>query len=250
MSRYTRYSVSSLKYMRILICWLPWSWKTTLARELASMLDFPIFNADEIRDMCNDWDFSPEARTRQAIRMDRLAGMVNDCIADFVCPTNETRIIFNADYTIFMDTITEWRYEDTNKIFERPEADIVVTEKDSKKWASIIRDKILWTERTQLFIGRYQPLHEWHCALFQTILDEWGKVCVGLRNTPINENNPYTIQERKKMLREKFWNSISIVTLPDIENVCYGRDVGWWVREIRLSEDIEKISATSLRKCL
>jgi adenylylsulfate kinase len=83
------------------------------------------FNADEIRKQANDWEFGEDARIRQARRMRNLAnfekGEGRIVICDFVCPTELTRHIFEADLTIWMDTIEEGRFEDTNKMFERPE---------------------------------------------------------------------------------------------------------------------------------
>ena len=101
--------------MKILICGLPGSGKTTFARELSYYFLLPHHNADVYRERFIDWDFSHRGRERQAFRMSQQWG-----ILDFVCPTNEFRNIVNADCTIFMNTIGEGRYEDTNKIFEPP----------------------------------------------------------------------------------------------------------------------------------
>jgi len=111
--------------MKILIMGLPGSGKTWLAERLQKHMDCAWFNADEIRKMANDWEFGDEARIRQARRMRNLANYEKGCgrtvICDFVCPTEHTRYIFEADLTIWMDTIDEGRFEDTNKMFEKPE---------------------------------------------------------------------------------------------------------------------------------
>ena len=103
---------------------LPGSGKTTLAKHLVPMFNAVWLNADEVRKEADDWDFSPEGRIRQANRMKTLAqeAVANNrvVVADFICPTESTRQDFNADYTIWMDTIKEGRYEDTNILFERP----------------------------------------------------------------------------------------------------------------------------------
>lgn len=114
--------------MKILVFGLPESGKTTLAEKLQKELQYNWFNADEVRKHHNDWDFSEEGRIRQAYRMRDLCEY-KDSIADFVAPTNEIRNIFNADFTIWMNTIKNSRYKDTNKIFEEPQnADIIIND--------------------------------------------------------------------------------------------------------------------------
>lgn len=145
MERTIRKHAYILKMKRILIMGLPGSGKTTLAHELTSLLSPNCLwiNADEIRELYNDWDFSLEGRIRQSIRMRELADASEKeyVICDFVAPLVEMRNNFNADYTIWVDTITEGRYKDTNKLFVSPEKyDIRVTEQDSEKWGLIINN--------------------------------------------------------------------------------------------------------------
>ena len=133
--------------MRILIMGLPGSGKTTLALNLFAMLSSDVLwlNADEIRQKFNDWDFSEEGRLRQSSRMREIADVSNRdyIIADFVCPLPAMRDIYAADFTVWMDTITQGRYEDTNRLFEPPEKyDVRVTEQDANKWAKIIYEQI------------------------------------------------------------------------------------------------------------
>ena len=110
--------------MKILIFGLPGSGKSTLAAPFAQLIGGVHINADEVRKRYNDWDFSPEGRLRQAQRMKHLAdGVVSAgkvAVADFICPTESARAEFNPDYTVWMDTIKEGRYDDTNKMFEEP----------------------------------------------------------------------------------------------------------------------------------
>ena len=104
---------------------LPGSGKTTLANELGPLLNAKRLNADEVRKKANDWDFSLEGRKRQAKRMADLAlDLKKDgsyVVADFICPTPEARSLFPADYTIWVDTIKEGRFDDTNKMFVKPD---------------------------------------------------------------------------------------------------------------------------------
>ena len=119
---------------------LPGAGKTTLANELNKLIESKRLNADEIRRAANDWDFSEEARKRQSKRMSdaalKLKNEGNNVIADFICPTPEARKIFPADYIIWVDTIKEGRFEDTNQMFVKPENfDFHVTTQDAKIWA-------------------------------------------------------------------------------------------------------------------
>jgi adenylylsulfate kinase len=108
---------------RILIMGLPGAGKTTLAKQLAEKLNAQWFNADKIRAKYNDWDFSEEGRIRQSQRMRTLADTSTGpyVIADFIAPLKQMRDIYAADYVIWMDTIREGRFEDTNRVFNPPE---------------------------------------------------------------------------------------------------------------------------------
>lgn len=133
---------------------LPGSGKSTLAFNLHKLLPNSVWlNADAVRTLHNDWDFSSEGRIRQANRMKSLATTPTtvDYIVDMVCPVIETRSIINADFVVWMDTINEGRYEDTNKLFENPyKYDIRITEKNADKYASMIYEKILTAKLTSV----------------------------------------------------------------------------------------------------
>ena len=131
----------------ILIMGLPGAGKTTLANELAKLIKCKRLNADEIRKAANDWDFSEEGRKRQAKRMSDEATKIkkegNNVIADFICPTPEARNLFPADYIVWVDTIKEGRFEDTNQMFVKPEKfNFHVTTQDAKLWASKIKEDL------------------------------------------------------------------------------------------------------------
>ena len=131
----------------ILIMGLPGSGKTTLASNLVPLLNAKWLNADEVRKEANDWDFSADGRTRQATRMWNKAlefkKQGNNVVADFVCPTPAARALFPADFIIWMDTIKEGRFDDTNKMFVKPEKfDFKVTSMDAKVWAEKIYQEL------------------------------------------------------------------------------------------------------------
>lgn len=131
---------------------LPGSGKTTLANDLQYLLNNIYkchwLNADKVREQFNDWDFTQFGRERQAKRMKDLAelhGQYNDVVlCDFVCPLQITRDQFDPDYTIFVNTINESRYENTNKIFEIPSKfDCEVKYKNSNYYSKIIYNDLV-----------------------------------------------------------------------------------------------------------
>ena len=131
----------------ILIMGLPGSGKTTLANELAPMLNAKRLNADEVRKEANDWDFSEEGRKRQSKRMAEFALKFkedgNIVVADFICPTPKARDLFPADFVIWVDNIKKGRFDDTNKMFVKPDKfDFHVTTQDAKNWAPKILKEI------------------------------------------------------------------------------------------------------------
>ena len=136
---------------RILIMGLPGSGKTTLAESLkvellAADKSVSWFNADDVRKQYNDWDFSHEGRVRQAGRMKILTGLslAEFAICDFVAPLPDQRDLFDATWTVWVDTISEGRFVDTNQIFVPPEKyDFRVTEQDSQRWAKLITSQII-----------------------------------------------------------------------------------------------------------
>ncbi len=131
----------------ILVMGLPGAGKTTLANEMAPLLNAKRLNADEVRKAANDWDFSEQGRIRQAKRMAEAALKLKEqghyVIADFIAPTPEARSLFPADFTVWVDTIKEGRFEDTNQMFVKPKNyDFLVTTQDAKNWAPKIVEEI------------------------------------------------------------------------------------------------------------
>jgi|TARA_B110000977_G_scaffold88410_1_gene117501 adenylylsulfate kinase len=131
--------------MKILIMGLPGSGKTHLAERLQPLLNAAWYNADRVREMANDWDFSPEGRVRQSMRMRTFADFEKSnnriVICDFVCPTNNTQDNFDPDIVIWMDTIQEGRFDDTNKMFEKPlSIDFHITELNENNHINISKE--------------------------------------------------------------------------------------------------------------
>ena len=247
---------------KILIMGLPGSGKTTLASKLVPLLNAKWLNNDEVRKVSNDWDFSEEARIRQAKRMTDLAEKYiregHYVVADFICPTPETRELFNADYVVWVDTINKGRFEDTNKMFVKPEKfDFQVTTQNAELWAMQIADKIVeykWDNKkpTAQMLGRWQPFHNGHYALFEEIIKKTGQVCIQVRDVQGVGDNPFDFETVKSNITQRlepnFKNRFKVILVPNISNICYGRGVGYKIEEIVLSEEIQKISATKIRK--
>ena len=222
--------------MKILIMGLPGAGKTTLAAKLKNLLKAKWLNADEVRKQANDWDFSLEGRIRQAERMADLANKHksdgNIVIADFVCPTPKARELFSPDILIWMDTIKEGRFEDTNKVFQKPEKfDYRLTSKNADIWSIKIADKIIpykWDNKkpTAQMLGRWQPWHLGHQKLFEEIIKKTGQVLIMVRDVKGVGDNPFEYNEVKEKITKAlkdFEQRIKIILVPNITNICYGR---------------------------
>jgi adenylylsulfate kinase len=140
--------------MKILIFGLPGSGKTTLAKPFAELIGGVHINADAVREKYDDWNFTPEGRMRQAARMRYLAdGVVmagKVAVADFVCPTEQARMEFNPDFTVWMDTIEKGRFEDTNKMFVNPPScDYHVSEWFTDTHEQLMQVVATWIERNK-----------------------------------------------------------------------------------------------------
>ena len=243
---------------------LPGSGKTTLASKLVPLLNAKLINNDEARRAANDWDFSEEGRIRQAKRMGDLAekyrkkGNYDYLVIDYICPTPKARELFNADYVVWLDTINKGRFEDTNKMFVKPEKfDFQVTTKNAELWAYQIADQLIsykWDNKkpTAQMLGRWQPFHGGHYALFEEIIKKTGQVCIQIRDVQGVDDNPYDFETVKRNIEErlsaKYKNRFKIILVPNITNISYGRGVGYKIEEIILPDHIQKISATKIRK--
>ena len=255
---------------RILIMGLPGAGKTFLAEELRKQITQAgktcgWLNADEVRRHFNDWDFSREGRIRQSLRMRELADESNTdfCIVDFVAPLPEMRYNYKADWTIWMDTIDAGRYEDTNKMFVQPDVyDFRITEKNAEKWADFITGHIVddrrrpifnWQKETVQMLGRWQPWHAGHRALFERAIAKTGQVVIQIRDCQgWQGSNPFAIDQVKGYIKRDldplYQGQYEIQVVPNIVEIVYGRDVGYKINKIELTDEIHQISATKIRE--
>ncbi len=247
---------------KILVMGLPGAGKTTLARALAQRLNAVLFDADEVRANINkDLGFAIEDRIEQARRMGWLCDQVMKtggfAIADFICPTAQTRAAFGAAFVVWVDRIRESRFEDTNRLFIPPERyDVRVTAEGScEHWVEVIAARlhpVFDPKRpTALFIGRWQPFHDGHKALIEEGLRRVGQACVAVRDTHgTDAGNPYAFEAVKDRIEHGLSahkGRIIVVPLPNITHVFYGRQVGYSIEHIALGDELEAISATDIR---
>jgi adenylylsulfate kinase-like enzyme len=113
------------RVMKILIMGLPGAGKTTLAKELSKEINAIHLNADEMRNkVWTDLTFKYTDRLIMAQRMGALSDvLINqgyNVIADFVCPTEQTRQAFGSAFIVWVNRIENSRFDDTNNLFEKP----------------------------------------------------------------------------------------------------------------------------------
>ncbi len=278
---------------RILIMGLPGAGKTFLATALKKFLEtnssirhMPVsrainmemtpsaysctvdwFNADDVRKRFNDWDFSREGRIRQSIRMaDFAVSCTSDyVICDFVAPLVEMRNNFKADWTIWVDTIAAGRFEDTNRAFVEPEVyDFRITEQDAEKWAEFVGQHILenrrrpvfdWRQETVQMLGRWQPWHAGHRALFERLIARTGQVVIQVRDVQgWQGSNPFAIDQVRSAIKRDldplYQGQYEIQIVPNIVHIGWGRGVGYTHAEETFDESVTSISGTAIRKSM
>jgi hypothetical protein len=246
--------------MKVLIMGLPGSGKSSLCRELVKLLDAVWVNADEVRAEANDWDFSVEGRLRQARRMsdrcDEVVASGRVALGDFVCPTVESRGLFAADLVVWMDTILEGRFDDTNRVFEVPARfDVRIQNFDAELWALKVANLIspyVWDNRkpTVQLMGRWQPWHDGHQALFEQAVRRTGQVNVQVRDVHRVGDNPFDfefVRDSIEFALKDFGDRVRVSLVPNVTNICYGRGVGYSFEEIVLPDSFQEISGTAIR---
>ena len=225
------------------------------------------FNADEIRKRFNDWDFSRDGRIRQSLRMFEFAIKCTGdyAICDFVAPLPEMRHNFKADWIIWIDTIDKGRYEDTNQVFVSPDVyDFRITEQNAEKWAEFVGSHILenrrrpvfdWRKETVQMLGRWQPWHTGHRALFERAIAKTGQVCIMIRDCQgWQGSNPFALEQVKNFIRRDldplYQGQYEIMAVPNIVNITYGRDVGYKIEQEVFDDQTHAISATKIRQSM
>lgn len=253
---------------KILIMGLPGAGKTTLATAILRRINAVHFNADAVRrEVSRDLGFSVPDRVEHARRMGWLCDRVTEAggyaVADFVCPTPETRAAFQADgqaFVVWVDRIEEGRFEDTNRLFMPPDTyDIRVSPDGTVEyWAEQVAQQLRPTfdpkRPTALFIGRYQPFHDGHRALIEEGLRRVGQACVAVRDTAgLDAKNPFSFEYIRTRIEHGLRaheGRYTVLPLPNVTHVFYGRDVGYSVERIDLDLNLQAISATQERRLL
>ncbi len=227
--------------------------KTTLAKMLQREWPCIILDGDDMRDSISlGLGFSRDDRTAHNYRVAGLAKVLSEqmnVVISVIAPIKDVRA------KIDMICSPKWIYvkrtlpERDGHFYEEPDGypvldhDILSAEESS----SILTDIIGITKKTySLFIGRWQPLHEGHLALFDKVRSEGRNIAIGVRDTERSNSNPYSTGERVDMIKSAVPDA-KVFIIPDIDEIVYGRGVGWGVREIRLADDVEAISATEIR---
>lgn len=247
--------------MIIQVIGLPGAGKTTFAKELSSRINAIHLNADEVRaDLNKDLGFTEEDRIEQARRMGALSRLLakqgHHVVVDFINPNSKTREAFGTpDKVIWLNRKPVREFADTNSMWEMPtHADLVfddMLECEQSARIAIVDFKLHdWRSPTTLMLGRYQPWHEGHHALYEEAGKRTDQVLLGVRDTyRTSEKDPLTFEQVEYYIsKDPVMDQAMILKLPNITNIVYGRDVGYKIEQIELSQDIQAISATQKRK--
>jgi len=269
--------------MRKQIFWLtglPCSGKTTIAKELARHTNAEILDGDDIRNITSNQDFSLEGRKKHMLAVAELAYRLSkytNVIVALVSPIKTVREEIKRKYhnlteIYIMCDLEECKRRDVKGMYKKaldgeiknftgidapyeeptlqgPDKTTFVdtTTFDVQQCVDVILSRHFTPKKYSLFIGRWQPLHDGHKALFDVVRKEGKNVLVGIRDTQIDENNPLSVSERIAMIQKELPDA-NITVIPDIEEIVVGRKVGYNIREVKLDKDTEAISATEIRK--
>jgi len=255
---------------------LPCSGKTTIAKELARHIHAEILDGDDIRRIIQNTDFSYNGRKNHMLSVAEFAFILskyNNVVVSLVSPIKKVREEIKKRYPNLIEIYVYADLETCKKrdvkgmyklamegkiknftgvddIYEEPDSSTTMvdtTKMTVEECVKKILEKHHVPLKFSLFIGRWQPLHKGHLALFDKMRKEGRKILIGIRNTGIDEDNPFSVQERIEMIKKEVPDA-EVIVLPDIEAVCYGRKVGYEIREIKLDKELEEISATKIRE--
>jgi adenylylsulfate kinase len=255
---------------------LPCSGKTTIAKELAKNIHAEILDGDDIRKIIKNNDFSFEGRKNHMMSVAEFASILskyNNVVVSLVSPIKSVRdeikkkypnlaeVYVYADLETCKKRDTKGMYKlaaegkiknftGVDDAYEEPDnstTKVDTTKESLQDCVKKIMEKHHSPQKYSLFIGRWQPLHQGHLAIFDKMRKENRKILIGIRNTGLDEQNPYSVQERIEMIKKQVPDAEAVV-LPDIEAVCYGRKVGYEIKEIKVGEELESISATKIRE--
>lgn len=233
--------------------------KSTIADALAEEIDCIVLHGDDMRDSISlGAGFSREARREHNLRVARLANILSSqkvVVVAVIAPM--------VDVRREIDEICKprWIWVKRNVgqregHFYEPSPEYPIIDTDLEEVPACVKRVRSITGLGpphvpySLLIGRYQPLHDGHKALIQKVIDEGRKPLIALRDTPYGQTDPFTVGQRRKMLQDHFGNQVKVIVIPDIEEVVYGRKVGWGIRQIDLPAEIQAISATAIRESM
>ena len=247
--------------MIIQVIGLPGSGKSTFAKELADRINGIHLNADEVRAELNkDLGFTPEDRIEQARRMGALSRLLakqgHHVVVDFINPIKETREAFGTpDRIVWMNRKPVRDFPDTTAMWQNPNSpdlmfDDMTEYTDAARIACVDFQLHDWRQPTTLMLGRYQPWHEGHHALYQEAGNRTDQVMLGVRNTyKTSEKDPLDFEQVKGYIaQDPVMDKAMVIKMPNITNIVYGRDVGYKIEQVSLGAEIEAISATQKRK--
>lgn len=254
---------------------LPCSGKSTIAKELARHLNAEVLDGDEIRAIANNDDFSREGRAEHMKSVAAMAYLLSkhtSVVVALVSPLNDVReeikkkyknmyeIYLKCDLSVCQKRDVKGMYgkamrgeivnfTGVDDEYEEPLNPDLIVRTDKYSVGECVRQILSLhdSKPKALLIGRWQPIHKGHKWLIEQVQQKGHDVVLGIRHTPIDESNPYSIMERIGMIRKTFGDSVDYVVLPDIVGIYYGRDVGYEVEELKPPREIALIRAAEIR---
>lgn len=235
--------------------------KTTLAKALLEEIPCVNLDGNEMRDSISlppdrkPLGFSKKNRREHNLRVARLAKVLSEqmtVIVSVISPMASVRKEIDKICQPIWIYLERKLPERKDHFYEMSDFENVINIDGMSvvDEVKIVRDMagLNPDDPASVFIGRYQPLHDGHKALIQSVLDEGKKVVIALRDTKYFKTDPYTIGQRKKMFAEAFGDRVKVTAVPDVEEIVHGRKVGWGIRHVMLPEEVEAISATAIRE--